>query len=142
MKSLVEDSREAVGILESLAKDEAESLCINKRTVLKRVALDLLTICRSPKRLVGQITEPKGSAIPLSARETEVAEGIGNGLTDGEIAAVLGISTRTVNTHRDRVLRKLNLRSRSSTASWAAKNLALPHFFLFVEPLCSISDLL
>ena len=142
MEPLFEDSREAVGILESLTKDKAEDLCINKRTVLKRVALDLLAICRSPKRLGGQIAEPQGKTSPLSARETEVAEGIANGLTDGEIAAVLGISTRTVKTHRDRVLRKLNLRSRSSVASWVAKNLALPHFFLCVEPLCSISDLL
>jgi DNA-binding NarL/FixJ family response regulator len=142
MKSLVEDSREAVDILESLTKDKAEDLCVNKRSVLKRVALDLLAICRSPKRLGGQVTEPQGNTIPLSARETEVAEGIANGLTDGEIAAVLGISTRTVNTHRDRVLRKLNLRSRSSVASWAAKNLAAAQILLSIEPPYWLSGLL
>lgn len=57
----------------------------------------------------------------LSPREREVAEWIAKGLTDAEIAAILGLSTRTVNSHRDRVLRKLNVRSRSSIASWVAR---------------------
>ncbi|MEO8200594.1 MAG: response regulator transcription factor [Gemmatimonadota bacterium] len=47
----------------------------------------------------------------LTPREREVLTGIVNGDTNREIGATLGISTRTVETHRESVMRKLNIRS-------------------------------
>jgi RNA polymerase sigma factor (sigma-70 family) len=47
----------------------------------------------------------------LSAREREVLLGIANGATNKEIAARLGISPRTVETHRESLMRKLDIRS-------------------------------
>ena len=43
----------------------------------------------------------------LTRREAEVLEGIANGLTNKEIGLKLGISDRTVETHRKRVMEKL-----------------------------------
>jgi DNA-binding NarL/FixJ family response regulator len=47
----------------------------------------------------------------LSTREREVLQGIVSGETNKEIAARLGISPRTVETHRESVMRKLEIRT-------------------------------
>jgi two-component system response regulator NreC len=47
----------------------------------------------------------------LTGREREVLEGIASGLTNKEIAGRLGISPRTVETHREGVMRKLGIRT-------------------------------
>jgi len=55
-----------------------------------------------------------GQAMPLerlSPREREVLDGIVRGLTNREIGQALGISHRTVEIHRARLMRKLNARS-------------------------------
>jgi DNA-binding NarL/FixJ family response regulator len=46
---------------------------------------------------------------PLTPREREVLRGIANGQTNKEVAAALGISHRTVETHRENVMRKLGI---------------------------------
>ena len=56
----------------------------------------------------------EGTAPPidvLTARERDVLEGIARGLTNKEIAAELGISHRTVETHRESLMRKLGIRT-------------------------------
>lgn len=47
----------------------------------------------------------------LSAREREVLRGIARGQTNREIATLLGISHRTVETHRESLMRKLRIRT-------------------------------
>jgi DNA-binding NarL/FixJ family response regulator len=47
----------------------------------------------------------------LTARERDVLAGIARGLTNKEIAAELGISHRTVETHRESLMRKLGIRT-------------------------------
>ena len=47
----------------------------------------------------------------LTARERDVLEGIANGQTNKEIAAQHGISPRTVETHRESLMRKLEIHS-------------------------------
>jgi DNA-binding NarL/FixJ family response regulator len=46
---------------------------------------------------------------PLTPREREVLRGIATGLTNKEVASSLGISHRTVETHRENIMRKLNV---------------------------------
>ena len=55
-----------------------------------------------------QRTSDAGS---LSAREREVLRGIARGQTNKEIASFLGISHRTVETHRESLMRKLRIRT-------------------------------
>ncbi len=52
----------------------------------------------------------------LSEREEEVLRLLAEGLTDREIAAVLTISTRTVETHVSNILGKLGVRNRAEAA--------------------------
>ncbi len=47
----------------------------------------------------------------LTARERDVLDGIARGATNKEIAAELGISHRTVETHRESLMRKLGIRT-------------------------------
>ena len=47
----------------------------------------------------------------LTAREREVLDGVARGLTNKEIAGELGISHRTVETHRESLMRKLGIRT-------------------------------
>jgi DNA-binding CsgD family transcriptional regulator len=56
----------------------------------------------------------------LSRREAEIAELVGRGLTNRQIAATAHISERTVETHVGHVLAKLGFSRRSEIAVWAA----------------------
>ncbi|SDE27998.1 response regulator transcription factor [Glycomyces harbinensis] len=50
--------------------------------------------------------------LPLSARDPEVAQLTGQGLTNTEIAEPLFISRSTVETHQEHIREKLHLSSR------------------------------
>jgi len=62
-----------------------------------------------------------GPAI-LSERETEVVTLLAKGRSNKEIASLLNISVRTVETHRKRVFLKLNLDSIASLVRYAIRN--------------------
>ncbi len=55
----------------------------------------------------------------LTAREREVLHGIAVGRTNKEIAAELGISHRTVETHRESLMRKLRIRTVAGLTKFA-----------------------
>jgi non-specific serine/threonine protein kinase len=65
-----------------------------------------------------QRTPPVESRTPLTTRELAVADLVARGLTSHEIAAELKISTRTVEHHVSRILRKLGFASRAQIAVW------------------------
>ncbi|MEV6833061.1 LuxR C-terminal-related transcriptional regulator [Streptomyces sp. NPDC051133] len=58
--------------------------------------------------------------LPLTVRESTVAELVAEGLTNRQIASRLGLSVHTVATHLDKIRDKLGLRSRTQIALWAA----------------------
>jgi DNA-binding NarL/FixJ family response regulator len=60
---------------------------------------------------VRQAGEESSRLERLTAREREVLIGVAKGLTTKEIAAEFNISTRTVETHRAAIMRKLDIRS-------------------------------
>jgi DNA-binding NarL/FixJ family response regulator len=60
----------------------------------------------------------------ISAREREVLIAIAEGLSNKEIACRLGVGVRTVETHRERIMRKLDIHSIAGLTKFAiAKNL-------------------
>jgi two-component system, NarL family, invasion response regulator UvrY len=63
--------------------------------------------------------DPAGS---LTARELQVMEMLARGMTNREIAEQLGISGKTVDTHRGHVLKKLGVRNNSELTSFAVKH--------------------
>jgi two-component system response regulator NreC len=58
----------------------------------------------------------------LSRREREVVRLLAHGYTNRQAAEVLGLSVRTVETHRANLMAKLGLRNRAELVRWAAAN--------------------
>lgn len=58
---------------------------------------------------------------PLTPREREISELIALGLTNKDIATELVISRRTVDTHVEHILTKLDFTSRAQIAAWTAE---------------------
>lgn len=67
-----------------------------------------------------------GNEIPdlpaLTAREREVTQLLAEGKSSKEVAVVLNLSTKTVETHRTNIMRKLNLHSIRDLVVYAIKN--------------------
>ena len=63
----------------------------------------------------------------LSRRELDVLDQLRHGLTNPEIAAQLFISWRTVAHHVSSILTKLNLKTRSEAAAFAATHQRQDH---------------
>lgn len=62
------------------------------------------------------------SALPLSARETEVLDCVAQGLSNKEIADALFVTEQTVKNHMTSVLRKLDVNDRVQAVLYAVKN--------------------
>lgn len=107
--------------------------------VLKSAAdRDLVDACRAALRgepflypsteralvrdLLGRLS--RGEALPaavLTGREEEVVKLVAEGHSSREIARLLGISVRTVERHRENVLRKLGMRDRTELTRYAIR---------------------
>ncbi|MET7699241.1 LuxR C-terminal-related transcriptional regulator [Streptomyces sp. NPDC005485] len=83
------------------------------------VAYALRAADGAPRRTPGAAKAPE-LLLTLTGREFMVAELVAEGLTNRHIAERLGLSTRTVATHLDKVRDKLGLRSRTQIALWVA----------------------
>jgi DNA-binding NarL/FixJ family response regulator len=91
---------------------------------IRRVASGRRYLSESAQELaLGQLAgQAPGSAPPhdrLSTREFEVFMALARGRRVSEIAAELGISIKTVSTHRTRILEKLGLTSNVELALYA-----------------------
>jgi len=62
----------------------------------------------------------------LTARERDVLTGIASGATNKDMAAQLGISTRTVESHRESLMRKLDIRTVAGLTRFAVDSGLLP----------------
>lgn len=71
----------------------------------------------------GTPSEPgKPSLSVLTAREREIVQLLAEGQSNKEVADTLGISVKTVETHRSHVMAKLNLHSMSDLVRYAVRN--------------------
>jgi predicted ATPase/DNA-binding SARP family transcriptional activator/DNA-binding CsgD family transcriptional regulator len=69
----------------------------------------------------GRERDERPTTDPLSAREREVASLLAQGLSNRQIAQTLYLSERTIENHVSKILRKLDLDSRTEIASWATQ---------------------
>lgn len=58
----------------------------------------------------------------LSPREVQVAARLAQGFTNAEIGEQLGVSTKTVDTHRMHALRKTGARNNAQLTLWAYRH--------------------
>ena len=65
---------------------------------------------------------PPGPLSVLTTREREVALLLARGDTNREISTALGISIKTIDTHRGHILKKLELRGNVALTRWAIRN--------------------
>jgi DNA-binding NarL/FixJ family response regulator len=70
------------------------------------------------RRLDSPETEDSG---PLSARESQVLRLIADGKTTKEVAALLGVSIKTVETHRKQIMDRLGLHSVAELTKYAIR---------------------
>jgi DNA-binding NarL/FixJ family response regulator len=61
-------------------------------------------------------------ASPLTERETQVVQLLAEGKSNKEVAAALGVSTRTVESHRNHIMHKMNFTSFSDLIKFAVRN--------------------
>ena len=66
---------------------------------------------RVASKLLAEVSSPRREVAGLSNREREVLIFIAEGLSNKEIAVKLNLGVRTVETHRERIMRKLNIHS-------------------------------
>jgi DNA-binding NarL/FixJ family response regulator len=72
----------------------------------------------------GMAEQTVGPVDALTPRERDILAGIGRGLANKEIAAQLGVSVRTVETHRLNLKRKLGIEGRAGLVKYAVQSLA------------------
>jgi DNA-binding NarL/FixJ family response regulator len=72
----------------------------------------------SPTRCAGRL----GAGHPLTAREREIAQLLAEGKPNACVATILGISVKTVETHRTHILAKLRLESVIELVHYAVRN--------------------
>ncbi|CAD72811.1 MULTISPECIES: response regulator [Rhodopirellula] len=76
------------------------------------------------RRVTGALATPRMNQdidVPLTQRESEVLRQMALGLTNKEIAKMLGISYETVKEHVQHILRKLGVSDRTQAAVWAVR---------------------
>lgn len=75
------------------------------------------------ERMIGRIGRPKGDSPEsiLSNRELQVLLRLARGSTSREVAKALSIAVSTVETHRGRIMEKLNLRNNSDLTRFAIR---------------------
>jgi two-component system response regulator DevR len=69
-----------------------------------------------------EVTRQAAAFRDLSAREMEVLAEVAKGLSNGEIAAVLNLSEKTVRNHVSAILSKLHLTNRIEAATYAVRH--------------------
>ena len=72
--------------------------------------------------LTGRLFRAQTPRPLLSIREAEILNCLAKGLANKQIAQTLGLSTRTVETHRHNIKRKLNLEGQAELMKYAVEH--------------------
>ena len=77
------------------------------------------SLCHHNQKLLDRKGRSKAKDASLSSRETEVLQLIAEGKANKQVAAELGISIKTVEKHRDHLMRKLDVHDTASLTRYA-----------------------
>ncbi len=94
-------------------------------TAVREVAAGGTYIPPELRERLGDVRRPADGENPasiLSKREFQVMGYLASGMTNREIAALLNISVKTIDTHRGHVLKKLELRNNSDITRFAIQH--------------------
>lgn len=78
-------------------------------------------IIRQQQEAIQVLSESVNAAAPLTSRERQVLQLVGEGKSTKEAAAVLGISVKTAESHRSRLMRKLDVHETASLVRHAIR---------------------
>ncbi|MGW6931375.1 helix-turn-helix transcriptional regulator [Lentzea sp. NPDC054927] len=101
-------------IQDNLGASEYESACERGAGYEDGIAQALHRGADTPRPHSGRAA----ADTPLTGRELQVARLVADGLTNSEVADRLGMAQRTAETHVGRILRKLQLTSRTQLTRW------------------------
>ena len=116
--TIIHDSLKA-GARGYVLKSDAERLLVE---AIDTVAQHKAFFTGSTSKSVLRALRNKGSDSPLSPRERCVVRLIAEGHSNKEIASILNLSVKTVETHRGTMRNKLGLRSTADLVRYAVRN--------------------
>lgn len=97
-----------------------EALCRDQTFFTSKVSQIILDRYVSKSDVPENVADPDS---PLTPREREVVQLLAEGKSSKEVAAVLGISVKTAETHRINLMRKLDCHSVAEVVRYAVRNL-------------------
>lgn len=100
-------------VLRRFSEEEKSAVVANPEQMIVAIRTAIIREISS-----GTLGDP---AVVLSPREKQVLDRLAMGLTNREIAKELGISVKTIDTHRGHVLKKLGLRNNADITRVAVK---------------------
>ena len=130
------------GLFQEFVQDSQQQTCLASAlnlpdlhlAVLEGFANDLVTaiqeVCRGSIYLSpcishavvdAYLTKKDSPADPLSARERQVLQLVGEGRSTKEVAVQLGVSVKTAESHRARLMRKLDIHETASLVRYAIR---------------------
>ncbi len=125
--SMHSDRRFVEGLLRAGAHGYLLKDCANEEFIRAIWAVAKGQTYLSPA-VAGQVVEgyvhqggPEGASGALSSREREVLQLVAEGLTTKEIASKLHISVKTAETHRQRIMNKLDVHSVAELTKFAVR---------------------
>jgi DNA-binding NarL/FixJ family response regulator len=108
-----------VGVSGYVVKSQASADLVR---AIREVSRDMTYLSPRVSRTVVQAYLAKSDAPdPLTPREREVLRLVAEGKTTKEVAAILGISVKTAEAHRIRVMKKLETHNTASTVRYAIR---------------------
>ena len=110
---------------------------VSKRALPEELLQAIETVCSgqifvsprvAPPAVVEFVRNGRAGQLPslLTGRERQVLVGIASGLRNQQIAAQLDIAVRTIETHRERIMRRLNIRSVAGLTRFAIATGLIP----------------